>query len=395
MQWLPSRPGTIMAVLAVLFAPMGQADLVVGGAADPAAAQHRMLEIQRKLAEKNANSHVPVQSSESTPRADNPATGQAEAAQDRALEIQRRLAEKAAAKSSGTAETGAKADGVVKQHRDSAVGPSVTSPMSTPAPLKADDAQRKIDFVRMMIKGKGTARIEASTNPDAIATLTQAKMKFAAAEQAYQTDQSEQAMTLADEALKLYHSASRMVPSDSVLAQHKSQFEEHKRQLDAAVLSHRNNYDRVKRTGGKVVEVDQGELKRLGESAQQAATKGQYVQAGNMLKQAQTLVQQAIKAMLNEQTIVYELDLSSPEKEYAYERERYLGYEELIPVAFDRRLPSEEQKAQIKVIVDKSHWMSNEADKVAKSGDYPSAIRMVLDATNHIKGAFRIMGINQ
>lgn len=353
MQRLPWRSRAVLAALAMLVVPMAEADGAGGAVVDRAAAQNRMLEIQRKLAEKSAS------------------------------------------QSSGVAETNSTAERVAPAAREKAVESPAVSGVPTRMPLSVEDAERKIGFVRMMIKGKGVARIEASGNQAAIEALSQAKAKFSAAEQAYQSNRSEKAMTLADEALKLYHSAARLVPSDSVRAQHKGQFDEHKRQLDAAVLSHRNNFDRVSRAGGKAVDYDQATVRRLTESAQQAAAKGQYEHAGTLLKEAQTLVQQAIKAMLHEQTLVYELDLSTPEKEYAYERNRYLGYEELIPVAYERRLPSEAQKLQIKEIVEKAHWMSNEAEKAAKSGDYPSAIRMVLDAINHIKGAFRIMGVQQ
>lgn len=340
--------------------------------AEPSSGHLRTLEIQRLLKEKRQEKGVAAESGAVAEPAPVPATT---GAQHRMQEIQRKLMEKGLTAAP-------------------AAVPAPQAPVARPE-AAASDAQRKLGFMRMMLEGKGAQRIESSGHAEAVALLNQARQKYEAAVVSQQEQQDETAIVQVDDALKLYNSASRLVPSASVVAQHKAKYEEHQRQLEAARQSHRNNYDRRKRAGGSVVDYDHAELQRLEQAAKSAADKANYEQAAARLNDGQNLVQHAIRSMLNEQTIVYELDLSTPEKEYGYEHNRYLGYEELIPVAFERRLPSEEEKLQIHAILDKAKWMAGEAEKTAKKGDYSTAIRMMLDAINEIKQAFRIMGVNQ
>ena len=99
--------------------------------------------------------------------------------------------------------------------------------------------------------------------------------------------------------------------------------------------------------------------------------------------------------LLHEQTIRYELTLDTPEDEYKYELDRYIGYEELIDVAIEQKKPSQGQLMLVNRSADKGRKMAAAARQKATEGDYPMAIRLIIDATDEVRRALRIMGITQ
>lgn len=286
------------------------------------------------------------------------------------------------------------------------VAPAPAAEISAPSPDSSQaprpkvgspeaDVKQKLDYAKQIINGKSSQRIMLGGAPEAKDLLTRATQKYAEAEAAFDAKDLAQTSKLADEAIRLYHIASRKVPSESVMAQQKAQFADLLKQLEGDKIAHKNSVERAKASGGKVVNVDNIELQRLVGEAHAAVSKGDYIEGNIKVIAAQKLVQNAIKGMVHGQTVVYSIDISTPEKEYAYEYDRYLGYEELIPVAIEQRLPTEQQKKMMMTLADKGKWMASEARKKAAEKDYPVAIRMIMDATEEVRKALKVVGITQ
>ena len=111
------------------------------------------------------------------------------------------------------------------------------------------------------------------------------------------------------------------------------------------------------------------------------------------LNEAQAIVTSSLQGMLNNKQLVIELDIDTPEKEYFYELRRYQGYEDLIPVAIDVKKPTEMAIDTMHKLSEKAQWMSEQARSKALAGDYPVAIRMMMDATDVVKQALRVAGV--
>jgi HEPN domain-containing protein len=255
--------------------------------------------------------------------------------------------------------------------------------------------KRKISFTKMMMLGKSAKRIEASDDDEANESLAQAKKEITQAETNFKDGDEESAQVLLATAMQLFNKATRLVPSAETLEKLKQQYQQRTAQLEMARLNHHRNFKRMVANYGEAAGVtyDENRVDALTVEAEQQVQQGNYRQAGERLTAAQNKVQGAIRQMMDNQKIVYELDIDTPKKEYAYEFNKYLSYEELIPVAIDSLKPSKGQQMLAKRSSDKGKWMAEQARKKAADGDYPAAIRMVQDATREIRKALKLLGV--
>ena len=101
----------------------------------------------------------------------------------------------------------------------------------------------------------------------------------------------------------------------------------------------------------------------------------------------------AINMMLDSKTLVYDVKFDTAEDEYAYELKRFTSYEELVPVAIERKKPAPGAVKLMDGFVKKGRNQRADAIKKAAEGDYPTAIAMMLSATTQVRRALRIAGV--
>lgn len=268
---------------------------------------------------------------------------------------------------------------------------------TTAMPLSESDIKQKIQYAGVLFMSKSYKRVTASNNAEAKGLLEQAKQKLADAKTALSSDKLTEATALADESMRLFNNASRLVPSEDMLLEQKNRYLGLLKELETAKQSYKQNFDRMvaKKGASGGVKYDTNQVAKLAAEADALANKGDYEKAGDAIAKAEGLVTGAISQMLAGQELVYQLNIDTPEGEFKYELDRYLGYEELIPVAIENKQPNEGQMTLIKTSVDKGKWMAEEAKKKAAEGDYPLAIRMIMDATEKVRSALRVLGVNQ
>lgn len=177
--------------------------------------------------------------------------------------------------------------------------------------------------------------------------------------------------------------------------QEKSEYQSRQEALNRFKEAHRRNYEHLLKEEGKlaVVSYDADLVTWLEDKAQELAQQQNYAEAARVLKRSVDLVAGPLQRMLDKHKYIVKLDISTPEKEYKYEQNQYLGYEELIPVAIRRMSPDKELLDQVNVIANKGRWMAAESEKKALAQDYPVAIRMLQDATAQIQAALRMLGV--
>lgn len=288
---------------------------------------------------------------------------------------------------------------VVKPAAESVAKPaSEAAASSTSGQIVSEaDLQQKIQYSGVLFMSKSSKRVASSNNAEAKAMLEQSKQKMNEAKAALAAHKLDKAQALVDESMRLFNAASRMVPSEDMMAEQKKRYETLVKEVEDARASHKTNYDRMvaKKGASAGVKYDVKEVDRLMADAKALAAKSDYDKAVDATTKASNLVNNAITQMLAGQEIRYEIKLDTPQGEYAYEHDRYLGYEELIPVAIESKMPNEGQMTLVNRNVETAKKMAAEADKTAKTGDYPTAIRMILDAQEKVRAALRIMGVNQ
>ncbi|OGT22105.1 MAG: hypothetical protein A2V90_04200 [Gammaproteobacteria bacterium RBG_16_57_12] len=276
--------------------------------------------------------------------------------------------------------------------------PATPVPATTIKPTASRaELKQRLDYAKQVLGSSLSTRIHNSSNAEAIALLGDARKGATDAQRAYDAGEYETAHALILDALSKMNKASRMVPSESVLAGQKQQYQNHRDELTRAIDNHRISLEKVIAQYGAdaVVKYDEAEVARLEKEAATLAARQQFQDATNRLELAQKLVNMAVQKMFHAKTVIYKLDIDTPEKEYAYEEQRYMGYDELIPVGIEMRKPTPEQIALINRMVGNGHEKAAQARITAEAGDYPKAIRMIMDATEEIRKALRVMGINQ
>lgn len=271
------------------------------------------------------------------------------------------------------------------------MGVTATKPVAPPSP---PELKQQLAYAKLMFMSKTSKRIAASDNQDAKNLLEASKRTMDQANAAFEAGDLEKAQALVSEGMFQFTSASRLIPSESVIAEQKQRYEMLQKQLEESRVTHRKTYQAMQAKQA-AVDYDEGHVSALEQQAQQQVARGNYEAAAKHVEQANELVVAATSKMLHEQTIRYELKLDTPEDEYKYELDRYIGYEELIDIAIEQKQPSQGQLMLVNRSADKGRKMAEAARQKAAEGDYPVAIRMVIDATDEIRRALRIMGITQ
>ncbi len=261
----------------------------------------------------------------------------------------------------------------------------------------AKELKQKVSYSRMMFMSKSSKRVAASNNDDAKAMLTESKEKMNQARVSLDGGDLQAAQTLINDSMRMFNAAAILVPSEAVIAEQRKRYTDLVKVLEANRATHQENFDRMVKKDGKEagVEYDAEQVDVLVHEASKLAAEKDYISAAATVDSANRMVNSATSEMLHDQTITYEINVDTPEGEWAYELDRFLGYEELIPVAMENKKPKKSMMFLINRNIKKSEKMANKARETAAAGDYPRAIAMILDATKEVRKALRLMGVKQ
>ena len=269
--------------------------------------------------------------------------------------------------------------------------------MSTTPSVSESQAKQKVMFAEMLINGQGAKRVQASSNDDAKKMLTEAKDLLVEGKAKLKTGDAVGAFGLADRSLKMIGEATRLVPSEEAQAQLVETYKSLLAEISDYESSYKANYEKLAKAdampeGAKLDEKKYADLKA---DAAELASKGNYVQANEQLQQAQKVITAALHKMLDSKTIVFELNFDTPEDEYKYELKRFIGYEELIPVAIEAKKPAPGALKLMESFVEKARKRRDEAVAKAAEKDFSSAIAMMQQATQTVQRALRMVGVTQ
>ena len=202
-------------------------------------------------------------------------------------------------------------------------------------------------------------------------------------------------LALAQEAAELFKKKEVQVgPSKEELAEQKEEFNDLLVTLEAFIDSHLASFKQAKEEGRKTVAYDSDAVGSLILDAKNLAEKQQYESAGKQVKKAERMVTKALNEMLNEQTIVYDLDFKTPADEFAYEVNRYKGYAELVPVAIEVKKPGPAKIKYAKTFQDKAEFFKGKAHEAAEAERWEEAIVVIKDATMEMRRGLRILGVS-
>ncbi len=155
-------------------------------------------------------------------------------------------------------------------------------------------------------------------------------------------------------------------------------------------MAHQRQHQRVEQ---KVAIYDAKLVDWLMKEAAELASNTKYDAAVLVIEQARLIITQALRDTLDGQDLVVKFDISTPVLEFSYENRRFIGYDELIPVAIIQMRPDDDTLKLMSYYVKKGQYMQEQALVRAAESGYPDAIAMVVEATRNIQMALRIVGV--
>lgn len=271
------------------------------------------------------------------------------------------------------------------------------SPGSIKKPSLSENAvKQKIQYAKLLSGNSSAAkRIKSSGDKNAKARLKQVEALIKDAEKKLGQNNLQSAMNDANQALRLMTQASKASPQRVTRASEELRTE-YKHLVEGTRTyqkSYRSAVTRAKKQGKPVTQVDLGAIEEALKKAQSKAEVNKYEDAVEMLKKAQEPLILALNKMLKDQTVVYDLKFANAKEEYEYEVSRYNSYQELVPLAIQRKRPNPGTISLMKQYEKKANKIMSEAGTYAKKGDYKTAILGVQAATKEIRRALRLVGV--
>ena len=249
--------------------------------------------------------------------------------------------------------------------------------------------KQKIAYVKMLIQFKGK-----NLNPEQLKNI---KAKLADAEEQEKAGDLSTALATANAASDMFEAKAKSKgPTKEQLADAREEFNDHLITLEAFIDSHKFTYqDMMKRDKSKAVDYDHDVIGKMVSDAKALSKKNDFKKAGRLVKQAERIVTKALNDMYKGQTaVVYDLNFETPAEEYEYEVKRYLGYEELIPVAIEVKKPKQSMLGMMQRHADKAKFFREKADESAKAGRWSEALVIIKDATVEVRRGLRFLGVN-
>lgn len=263
--------------------------------------------------------------------------------------------------------------------------------------VSSDEVNKKLSYAKMVAMSKPAKRVKQSGHEQANDLLQEALGMLDQARIKQEAGDSREALALVDEALRKMSAASQMVPSDDVVGEQRQRYQDMLNTLNDNRKSHQAAAQRMQRSDGEasVVSYDKAEVEALVKKAENGAAGSKYSEAIASLQEADRLVTAALNEMLKSQTVVYQLNLDTPEGEYQYELDRYHGYVDLVPLALDDKQPNQSMKSLFDGYVSKGNESHAKALEFAAKGKYPEAIRLLQDATKDVQRGLRMLGVKE
>lgn len=261
------------------------------------------------------------------------------------------------------------------------------APAAPAASVDADQLERRLVAVETLIERSSAAQqIEKSAVPAALERRERARVSHRNAREAFRAGDLQRASVLLPEAsLMMFEAVKLAAPEQVTGAKRKSDFDARLESARSLLAAQRRISEEKKVPNG--VETTRF-IEGLVRQAESEAGAGRMDQATATVEQAYLLAKAAIGSMRSGDTLVRSLNFASPEEEYRYELDRNDTHRMLLKVLLDsakseRALPA----------IDRAAALRNQAEGVAKGGDFPGGTKLLEDSTRELVRAIRAAGV--
>ena len=244
----------------------------------------------------------------------------------------------------------------------------------------------------LMADGPGAQRIQASGNQRAVAHLDEGKVHHALAQDLLAQGDLAGARRAADEALKHFGQARRLVPdAPGRQAAARGRAEQMLSSLDRLVEAWRQ------RLGSSAsAEVDDGDLLAatgLMHTARGFAKEGRFEDAVHTLQAAEGHVLVGMNRVMHARTVDYTARAATPAEEFQLELQRHRSLAELVPLAVSDLKPKAEAVQLIDRYAEASQSLRGQAQARFAAGDTDQALAHLRNALLFVQRALTTAGL--
>jgi len=243
---------------------------------------------------------------------------------------------------------------------------------------------------RLLHTSSAAKKILANGNAEAFALYEKALFFYAEATQAQDKgNRRGQAQALSQSKLSLF-AALRLLPTrQGYNDKQQVDFESRVSTVKALLAA----YKRINDEKSKIVPSIENDVNAELYKAQQAQMDNDYINAIKRADAALAKVKQALFELRNGDTLVRSLSFDSPQQEYRYEIERNDSHKLLVNILLQDKLNDTDTITRVNLTLEQAQAMRLQAERLARQGDYLTAIKTLEQSTQQIVRAIRAAGV--
>ena len=253
--------------------------------------------------------------------------------------------------------------------------------------------EQKLKLLETVLASPKLTQAASSPDPEIAALAAKAREGLEQARAALDANDTLKSAALLDQALRassaasLKASRSAAPPPDVAQRNHNSELLQEVSSYRAAIAEALKTKNSAKGTAA-LQRID-----GLVAEANSLTAANRHADAGKAITQAYGISVATISELRAGETVTHELKFETPADEYAYEQKRHQSNEMLVDMMIKEGKMDPGRKQLLDRYLEDSFRLRSEAEKLAKSGDYPGAIKSMEKANDQIMNALRATGL--
>ena len=276
-------------------------------------------------------------------------------------------------------------------------GLALLASLALGGPLQAQEAgsrrnvERKLEFVRQLLTDSPAARrISASGNAAAIQQVEEGRAQLDRATAALDAGDLAAADAAANAAIGALGRARKLAPDDAGRADvERARYRQLLASAERMVPTYREHLERA----GFADAPDLSAAVGLIEQARTLAAAERHGDAIRSLLAAERHLLVGLGRTIADRTLVYTAHFETPEKEFAYELERFKSFVDLVPIALLEFRPGVEAQAKVTQLVAQGQALRAEALAHADGRRIDAALASIREATQTVQRALNAAGL--
>ncbi len=270
------------------------------------------------------------------------------------------------------------------------------SPALAQAPEAVPDRaviEQKLKLLEVVLNSPKLAQAAASGDPEAASLAAKARQGLEEARAALQANDTLKSAALLDQALRassaasLKASRSAAPPPDAAQRNRNNETMQEVASYRASIVEALKSKNDAK--GATALQ----RIDALVAEATSLTAANRHADAQRAISQAYGISVATISELRAGETVTHELKFETPADEYAYEQKRHQSNEMLVDMMIKEGKVDPGRKQLLDRYLEESFRLRSEAEKLAKTGDYPGAIKNMEKANDQIMSALRATGL--